>query len=118
MAKITLDSIRESINEKYDDFEVEGLLDVPLVLVSPLRMARADRRELMAFQERFDSVADIDEQLALMGDIVILAARDKAVAKRALKLIEADPDADAILIEVISSFFEALQVGEASPSES
>lgn len=113
--KITLDSIRASIEEKYAAFEIE---DIGLSLTNPLRLPKADRAELLKFDERLDEVDDPNEQIALMGDLISLVAKDKVAARAFLKSLQGDDDADVILLEVVQSYMKAQQVGEASPSES
>ena len=113
--KITLDSIRASIEKKYAAFELE---DIGLSLTNPLRLPKDDRAELLAFESQLDEVDDPEEQIALIGQLVTLVAKDKGKARSFLKSLEGDDDADVILLEIVSQYMEAQEVGEASPSES
>lgn len=112
---ITLDSIRASIEQKYATFDIEG---TGVSLRNPLRLSREDRTTLFGYQDQLDKLKDANEQIALLAELLVLVSSDKAAARRLLKSLDGDPDADVILMEVINRYMEDQQAGEASPSES
>ena len=116
--KITLDSIRDSINEKYSDFEIEG---TGVVMCNPLRLSKKNREQLNDIQKRMNpegedgKEADLSEvdQFALIGEIVCLVSKDKKAARAFLTSLKDDPDVEVILLEVINQYMGSVQVGEA-----
>ena len=116
--KITLDSIRDSINKKYSDFEIEG---TGVVMCNPLRLPKEDREQLNDIQKRMNpeggdgKEADLSEvdQFALFGEIICLVSKDEKAARAFLASLKDDPDAEVILLEVINQYMGSVQAGEA-----
>lgn len=116
--KITLDSIRDSINKKYSDFEIGG---TGVVMRNPLRLPKEDREQLNDIQKRMNPEgedgkgADLSEvdQFALIGEIICLVSKDKQAARAFLTSLKDDPDVEVILLEVINQYMGSVQVGEA-----
>ena len=113
--KITLDSIRQSIETKYVTYDIDrGGGDI-VSLRNPLRMPQSERSALVDIQKAMsDENADTEETLR---EMIRLVAADIHAANRLLADI-AGPDEMAILTEVITGYMESQEVGEASPSES
>lgn len=118
MKKITLNSIRESIEQKYAPLEIEVDDKTTVRLIPPLRLPDADLQRIQDIAEASereddeDNVSKITDQLQ---EIVMLAADDKATAKRLIEAVSGDR---AILAEIVETYFKAQSVGEASPSQS
>lgn len=118
MPKITLDSIREAVNAKYDATEIELSPDCIVKLRNPLRLPKEERKALVA---KFDSfkgdgkkeVSD-EDQVKLLSEVLTIAAEDKALVNI---LIETLGDDLALYAEVLETYVGGVQVGEASASQ-
>lgn len=117
--KMNLDTIRASIKKKFDSFDIEFGTDV-LKLRNPIRLPESAREDLLKAVEGLDTEGG--ETLNSIREIVRIVASDATVAERFLAAAaEASEDAEddeiLILSDVLSSYMEDQQVGEASPSE-
>ena len=126
--KMNLDTIRASIKKKFDSFDIEFGTDV-LKLRNPIRLPEKSRDALLAAveglgaKEKSEDGEEVeDKTLDSIREIVRIVASDAAIAERFLAAAaEASEDAEddeiLILSDVLSSYMEDQQVGEASPSE-
>lgn len=125
--KMNLDTIRASIKKKFDSFDIEFGDDV-LKLRNPIRLPEKSRDALLVAVEGLgakkteDGEEVEDGTLSAIREIVRIVASDAVVADRFLAAAAAtseDNEDDEILIlsDVLSSYMEDQQVGEASPSE-
>lgn len=116
--KINFDNIVSAADQKYDKLE----LDIPnpdgsrehVVFGNPARLPKEKRDEFrLAVEQMGEDTDDSDEASArikrLLNAVIIEGTTDK--------LFEIIGDDQALLSEVLTSYFEALKVGEASPSQ-
>lgn len=113
---ITLDSIRQSIEVKYANYEIDLGDGHTVSLCNPLRLDKAKRSELLKFEEKLDAADGVEEQLELLRDLVKTVATQPSEANHFLKVVGNGADADVILMEVVNTYMSNQQVGEASPS--
>lgn len=113
MPTITLDSIRESIEAKYEPLRIP-FGDQQVELVQAMRLPKAKRDQLGGIQDRINrSDGDTDVAIEGMRDLIRLVAIGPADAF--LEAISGD-DELAILGEVIQEYSGTTRPGEASPS--
>ena len=122
----TLDQLREDVERKYGDFEIEISEGVTLALRSPLRLSSDERHDLDAMfntyrksrddesDEDESEIAVVDTTVDMLRDQIRILARDKKVADRFLGS-EFGSDI-AFLSVLVEHYNEATQPGEASPS--
>lgn len=133
---ITLDSIREDINEKYAHTEVELGAGKVVRLTNPIRLSKAQREEFATLQKRLNDLGQAEddeaedgkaseldedqlaEQVDLMRTMLTTVAETPAGGKQLLAAIDGLPEGDRVLaIASIVSQYQGQQ-GGASPSES
>lgn len=127
--KVTLDSIREGIEKKYQSFDIE-FGDDTLVLENPMRLSKTSRDAMLEVQKTIapekpkngDEPKDVELDDVKMGfqEIIRITAKDKGVAESFIDEVAelGDPDELLILSDVFSAYMESTQAGEASPSDS
>lgn len=121
MAKstITLDSIRESLDNKYGAVEVD-LGTSSVQLRNALRLSKEERKALMHVfddvksSDDEDSEFDEDVTLESMREMIRLVSDTKEGAE---KLITALGDDLAMFVEVMNEYTKDQKLGEASASE-
>lgn len=121
MAKstITLDSIRESLDNKYGAVEVD-LGTSSVQLRNALRLSKEERKALMHVfddvkgSDGEDSEFDEDVTLESMREMIRLVSDTKEGAE---KLIAALGDDLAMFVEVMNEYTKDQKLGEASASE-
>lgn len=113
MPTITLDSIRESIEVKYEPLKIP-FGDQQVELVQALRLPKTKREQLNGIQDRINA-SDGDTEVAIEGmrDLIRLVAIGPVDAF--LDAIAGD-DEMAILGEVIHEYSGTTRAGEASAS--
>lgn len=117
----TLDQLRQDVERRYGDFEVELAEGVTLALRSPLRLSSDERHDLdgmfSAYQrarEETSEIAVVDTTVDMLRDQIRILARDKAVADR---FLDSDSGSDiAVLSVLVEHYNEETQAGEATPS--
>lgn len=118
MPTITLDKIRADIESKYAPVVID-LGDAKVTLTQVLRLSKAKRKALMdaekAREENSGEEFDEDGLLEHMRNILRIVATDTDEAEY---LIETVGDDLVLLSEVITSWREDTQAGEASSSAS
>lgn len=132
MATISLDQLREDVDRKYGDFEVELDGEHKCRLRNALRLNKDERSQLRSLQKRYDAVSkeeklpeddpkrrsdsEIEEAFTtVLFEQIRLLAENKAAAN---KLLKAVGDDQAILMYLIEQYMETTQPGEANPSQS
>lgn len=112
MASFSLDDIRTAAEAKYGSTDIDLGDGRVVVLQNPLRLGKKDRDALTGLQDKLEA-PDAD-QVDVLGDAILLVAKDKAVAK---DLLAAIGDDLAVLAEIFEQYTKGSQVGEASASQ-
>lgn len=129
MATISLDQLREDVNRKYGDFEVELDGEHTCRLRNALRLNKDERNQLRSLQKRYDNIAkeeklpeddlnrrsdgEIEEAFTtvLFEQIRLLAENKPSVNK----LLKAVGDDQAMLMHIVQQYMEITQPGELEP---
>lgn len=114
--KITLDTVRESIEKTFESTIFEGF-GLEMELMNPMRLSDADRSTLIDLTSDWKDKTE-EEVFQTVDQILTLVAKDKAIAKKYLAAAAKDAEGKLIKMQIINLYFEELHVGEASPSES
>lgn len=117
--KITFDTIVSAADEKYDKLEIDvPTLDGGSELVVFGNPARLPEEQRDTFRKAADALAeDVEDPKESIGrikgllDSVVIEGDTKA-------LYSIIGDDQALLGELLTTYFEAIKVGEASPSQS
>lgn len=115
MATITLDSIRDAIERKYQPIIIDMGDDGLCALRQALRLPESDRRVLADAQSQMSDSTDEDVIKSALRTILYLVAENDSQAD---KLVAWTGGELLPLIEIVQAYAEASQVGEASPSPS
>lgn len=127
MATMTLDELRQDVEQRYGDFIVTLPDSVEVRLRSALRMPKEDRAKLRKLQQRFSDLQDEtegshdsdeardpdsieDDMLEVVRDQIIVLADNKSHARRLLDEIGDDL---AMLMGLVQSYMETTMPGEA-----
>lgn len=124
MSSFTLDDIREAAEKKYGSLDITLRDGSEVVLRNPLRLSKAERKELNEIHEAYgsddeesdgeDADNDLDEQEEFMDSVIrLVAARGKGDA-----LIEEIGDRMDVKIELFNRYTNGGEMGEASASAS
>lgn len=111
--QITLDDIRQAVEERYGPFEIDLGGGEVVRLVNILQLPKSKRQEIVAAQERMNGDgADQEEEIE---KILRLCAETDGQANKLMRALGGNLPA---MVEVFRQYAEATQVGEASPSQS
>lgn len=112
--KITLDSIRSSIEDKYSHAEV-SLFGHEVALCNPLRLPKDVRDKLLEAAEGLSEAEGEDAQKEALRDLIVVASSDAKVATAMLDAIrDEEPDEELLfLTEIVSQYMSRQEVGEA-----
>jgi hypothetical protein len=117
MAEVTLDSIRESVEKKYESYDVRLDKDTVVKLRNPIRLPRPERKQLQDLQKSMSADGTgVDEMLDLLEQAIRLVADPHAAPGQAL--LDAIDGDDTMLMGIFSEYMSGEDVGEASPSQS
>lgn len=112
MSTFSLDSIRESAEQKYGSTKIEFGEGEVVELTNPLRLSKEDRQTLSKIQERMEEEGSDEGEV--MAEAILLVAAKRPPAQKLLSLVGDD-------LGVLASIFEKYtgdsQVGEASASQ-
>ena len=104
----TLDDIREAAEKKYGSTDIDLSDTERVVLVNPLRLAKAKRDKLIALQE--DMKADGADQGEILEDAIRLVAETDAQAEKLLTACDGDL---TLLVEIFERYSGSVEAGEA-----
>jgi hypothetical protein len=108
--KFTLANIRAAADKKFGHTEIDGV-----ILLNPLRLSEEKRAEMTAlFAELRSEAEDKRSQQAVLEDVLLTVAKTEASGKKLVKEIGGDL---AVLLEVIASYSQETEAGEASASQ-
>lgn len=122
--KFTLADIHAAADAKYGSFDIELDEERTLVLANPLRLTKAERKALTALSDRDESEPDEktgateedeDATIERMREIIRIAGRRSPLCD---ELFDALGEDVTLIMTVVESYFEGVQAGEASPSQS
>lgn len=113
MPSITLGDIQAAADRKYGPFIIEGIPGGDVTFVSPIRLPKERRKQLLDLQgeDGFD-LENVDDEVI---ELIRVVAASKSDAERLIKAANGDL---AVLLEMFTKYTEATSLGEASPSES
>lgn len=103
-----LDDIRAAAEAKYGSFDIE-VGERTVRLLNPLRLPKTKRDAMVRLQE--EAKEDGTDQMAVMADMVRLAAENSVGAEL---LLEAVGDDLTVLAEIFAEYGKRTRVGEAS----
>lgn len=110
---ITLDSIRESAEERYGSKVIDLGADGEVELLNPLRLKKTARDTLTNLQESLGG-DDVDQE-AVISDALRLVAKTPTQGDKLIDAIDGDL---AVLVATFEAYAKSTQSGEASASES
>ena len=112
MAKVTLDSIRESAEKKYGALEIEMGDGSVVRLLNVLRLPRDVRAKLASVDSESFSEETLDDELVNMVKSVAEAPEQADRLLRSIATSDGSPDM-AVLATIIEQYSEGTEVGEA-----
>ena len=113
MANFSLDDIRSAAEAKYGSLEITFDEGKTLVMLNPLKLDKATRKEIASLQDKNDE-ADSDQE-EILSEMIVKAASNKEIAADFLAVVGGDL---TIIAEVLDRYGKLTQVGEASASAS
>lgn len=113
MATFTLDNLREEVSRKYAPTVIENGDDA-YTLPNLLQMPSKQRKEVLDLIDKFEDSGsgDYDAQFEVFSEI-IEAGVEGGKGKELLELLG---DNAALVVEIVTSWMEGTQAGEAEPS--
>lgn len=117
MPKITLDSLRESLDNEYGHTIVD-LPDRSITLLNPNRLPKEKRAKVLGFESALSATGDdVDAQEALVRDFLMAVAENDYSGRALLDEVDRIPgDSLPILLMIFRQYLG--DQGETSPSES
>lgn len=112
MAKVTLDSIRESAEKKYGAFEIEMGDGSVVRLLNVLRLPRDVRAKLASVNSESFSEETLDDELINMVKSIAETPEQADRLLRSVATGDGSPDM-AMLATIIEQYSEGTEVGEA-----
>lgn len=114
MPSIQLSDIQTAAEKKYGNLTID-IGDKAVVLRNPMRLSKAERKELFAsFKSEDDDETDREDGEEHLDTVLTIVAASKADAKALLAALGDDLPAKA---EVVAEYMKSAQVGEASASQ-
>lgn len=112
MATFSLDDIRAAADRKYGHTEIQIDEETTVRLVNALQLSKAERKALVAVQERLSKTDEEngEEQEDVLKDALRIVASDKKAIEKLLAQIG---DNLALLVTVFTQYNEGTQAGEA-----
>lgn len=115
--KVTLDSIRAAIEQKFQTFDVP-FGDQVLILENPMRLSDDQRSAMVEVSKVFSKDKEEisnDDLILAFSEVLTIAAKDEGVASDFLTEVAKSGKTDEMLIlsEVFTSYMDDQQVGEA-----
>lgn len=113
MATFTLDNLREEVSRKYAPTVIENG-DDSYTLPNLLQMSSKQRKEVLYLIDKFEDSesGDYDAQFEVFSEII-----EAGVAGgKGEELLELLGDNAALVVEIVTSWMEGTQVGEAERS--
>lgn len=110
MATFTLDNLKAEVEKKYAPTVVENG-DTTYVLPNILQLPKGKRKAAFKIIDAFDEADDptIDEQVDHFTKLVGLVVEDN----KGSELLELLGDSPAVLLELVNTWMEGTQLGEA-----
>lgn len=113
MATFTLNNLREEVSRKYAPTVIENGDDA-YTLPNLLQMPSKQRKAVLDLIDKFEGSesVDYDSQFEVFSEIIEVGVE----GGKGKELLELLGDNAALVVEIVTSWMEGTQVGEAEPS--